>query len=118
MQLQGGGGSGDYDVGMSTSDFRPAEIEVTVGDEVVWENTSASTHTVTAYEDDIPEDAAYFASGGFDSQQAAEQGWRQMEGGFASGEQYMHTFEVPGEYRYFCIPHEAAGMEGTVVVTE
>jgi plastocyanin len=28
-----------------------------------------------------------------------------------------HTFDVPGTYQYFCIPHEMAGMTGTVVVT-
>ncbi|MGM0590770.1 MAG: plastocyanin/azurin family copper-binding protein, partial [Halobacteriota archaeon] len=24
--------------------------------------------------------------------------------------------EVPGEYQYFCIPHEQGGMLGTIVV--
>ncbi|QLG64062.1 plastocyanin/azurin family copper-binding protein [Halorarum salinum] len=34
----------------------------------------------------------------------------------AGGETYEHTFEVEGEYGYFCIPHEGAGMVGTVTV--
>ncbi len=29
---------------------------------------------------------------------------------------YTHTFDVPGTYKYFCQPHEAAGMAGTIVV--
>ena len=33
-----------------------------------------------------------------------------------SGQSYVHTFETTGEHAYVCIPHEAAGMEGTVVV--
>jgi plastocyanin len=34
------------------------------------------------------------------------------------GDDFTHTFETVGEYAYFCIPHERAGMVGTVVVTE
>lgn len=29
---------------------------------------------------------------------------------------FEHTFAVPGTYRYFCIPHEGAKMQGTVIV--
>jgi plastocyanin len=111
--------SDPWDVGMAASDFRPAELEVSVGDTVVWKNTGSRAHTVTAYEDAIPADADYFASGGFDSQDAAEDGWRSgFEGAIRSGETYEHAFEVPGEYDYFCVPHEPAGMVGTIVVTE
>ena len=41
------GGEPDYDVGMVADGYRPAELTVAVGDTVVWENTSARTHTVT-----------------------------------------------------------------------
>ncbi|WP_162622742.1 plastocyanin/azurin family copper-binding protein [Salinisphaera orenii] len=34
----------------------------------------------------------------------------------APGADYAHRFTEPGTYRYFCIPHEAAGTVGTVVV--
>jgi plastocyanin len=107
-----------YDVGMSTVDFRPEVIEVTVGEPVVWKNTSSHAHTVTAYDSGIPEDADYFASGGFDSAAAARDGWRTETGGaLYQGDSYEHTFAVPGEYQYFCIPHEQSNMVGTVVVT-
>jgi plastocyanin len=32
------------------------------------------------------------------------------------GETFEVTFEVPGTYRYVCLPHEDHGMRGTVVV--
>ena len=34
------------------------------------------------------------------------------------GQSWQHTFDVVGEYAYFCQPHEALGMLGTVTVTE
>jgi plastocyanin len=115
---QGTEGSGDYDVGMSAADFKPAEVTVAPGETVVWRNTSSVRHTITAYEDDIPGEAEFFATGEFDSQSAAEDGWTKGQGGLDSGETYEHTFEVPGTYEYFCIPHEVSGMKGTVVVSE
>lgn len=32
------------------------------------------------------------------------------------GETFEHTFAVAGTYKYFCIPHEALGMVGWVIV--
>jgi len=113
------GGTDDYDVGMSVSRFRPEELTVAPGTTVVWRNTSKSTHTVTAYESAIPEDAAYFASGDFDSEDAAREAWDARSGGGISQQRtYSHTFAVPGTYNYVCIPHERNGMVGSVVVSE
>lgn len=113
----GGLSEEEFDVEMYSNRFEPVEFEAAVGDTVVWGNTGSRPHTVTAYDGGTPAEDAYFASGGFDSQDAAEGGWPD-EGGIASGETYAHTFETPGTYDYYCIPHLAAGMEGTVVVTE
>jgi plastocyanin len=117
-----GGGSAapsDYDVGMGSAFFRPAEIEISTGETVVWSNTGNRRHTVTAYDNQIPDGAEYFASGGFETEQAAREGWMSgFEGRIESGQTYEHTFEVQGEYHYFCIPHEPEGMVGTVVVME
>lgn len=107
---------GEYDVGMYSNRFDPKRVEVSVGDSVAWGNTGSRPHTVTAYEDQLPAGATYFASGGFDSEQAARDGWFDGEGGVASGETYEHTFDTAGTFGYFCIPHEAADMVGTVVV--
>jgi plastocyanin len=113
------GGASEYDVGMSVSRFRPEELAVAPGTTVVWKNTSKSSHTVTAYENAIPEEAAYFASGGFDSEDAARDAWNARSGGSISQrETYSHTFEIPGTYNYVCIPHEPNGMVGSVVVSE
>lgn len=109
----------EYDIGMSSSAFLPAHLEVIVGETVTWANTGARAHSVTAYEDDIPEGAAYFASGGFDSEQVARDAWLEDRGGaIYSYEIYEHTFEIPGRYTYFCIPHEPVGMVGQITVVE
>ena len=94
--------------------FEPAEITVDVGETVTWENVGSVPHSVTAYEDEIPDGATYFASGGFDSESAAREAYPN-EGAIGGDETYEHTFETAGEFQYFCIPHES-GMKGTVVV--
>lgn len=113
--------AGDYDVGMQSNAFVPETIEISVGETVIWENSGSRNHTVTAYEQTLPAGATYFASGGYGSEEAARDAWaEQLDGGgdIQPGQRYEHTFEVPGNYGYFCIPHEPAGMVGTVVVTE
>jgi len=115
-----GGGSGEeFDVGMSVNAFQPAAVTVTVGSSVVWRNTSGRRHTVTAYEDPLPEGATYFATGGYDSEAAARAAWDDdLAGGVDPGETYGHTFRTVGTVPYVCIPHERDGMVGTVEVVE
>jgi plastocyanin len=99
--------------------FDPDAITVAPGDTVVWENVGAIGHSVTAYEDEIPDEAAYFASGGFDAEQAARDAYAPGDpdsGDVAGGESFEHTFEVEGSYGYFCVPHEAVGMVASVEV--
>lgn len=100
--------------------FDPDTITIAPGDTVVWENVGTIGHSVTAYEDGIPGDAAYFASGGFDAEQPARNAYQAGDpesGDVAGGETFEHTFEVEGTYEYFCIPHESAGMLGAIEVT-
>ncbi|MDR5674301.1 Halocyanin [Halalkaliarchaeum sp. AArc-CO] len=112
-------GDEEYDVGMTATEFVPEELIVEVGTTVVWKNTSARAHTVTAYENLIPEDADYFASGGYDDELTARQEWWDDYGGIMeSGDTFSHTFEVPGEYGYVCVPHETGGMTGRVFVED
>lgn len=119
----GGGATPTATPGETTVDmtgdlaFDPATVSIATGATVVWENVSSLGHSVTAYEDRIPSEAAYFASGGLDSEQAARDAYPES-GDIAAGESYSHTFEVAGTYEYFCIPHEGAGMEGTVEVSD
>jgi len=109
----------DCDIGMTRNEFVPREYETTVGDTVVWKNTSGADHTVTALENQIPDDAEYFASGGYEDEDTAIEAWHEYRGGrLGTRETYAHTFEVPGTYHYICEPHVKADMVGTVVVTE
>ena len=94
--------------------FAPADIQVPAGTTVTWENTGSIGHTVTAYEDEVP-DGGFFASGGYDSEQAARDGYP-GDGNVGEGGTYEHTFDTKGTYEYFCIPHEMNGMVGTIEV--
>ncbi|WP_440007620.1 plastocyanin/azurin family copper-binding protein [Halomicrococcus sp. SG-WS-1] len=94
--------------------FDPDSVTVQPGTTVVWENVGSVPHSVTAYEDQIPGEAEYFASGGFDSEDAARQAY--PEGSIDGGERYEYTFETEGDYEYFCIPHESAGMVASITV--
>ncbi|SFL08407.1 Plastocyanin [Halogranum rubrum] len=116
-----GVGGSQGDILMRATAFDPYEFTVSVGDTVTWYNGSSRGHTVTAYENAIPDDAEYFASGGYENEQAAREAFRQEGfdgGGVVAGETYSHTFEVPGRYEYVCVPHEQAGMVGTIIVEE
>lgn len=94
--------------------FEPESVTIAAGDRIVWKNVGTATHTVTAYGDEIPAGASYFASGGFESESVAREAF--PEGGIEADATYSHVFETDGEYRYFCIPHEQIGMQGSVTV--
>jgi plastocyanin len=87
--------------------FLPDTVRVKVGERVRWRNTSDIVHTVTADPTRaelggsvrLPEGAP-----GFDS------------GDLRPGEEFVHVFMHAGEYVYFCVPHERAGMIGVVRV--
>jgi plastocyanin len=102
--------------------YDPDSLTVAPGDTVVWENVGEQGHSVTAYEDSIPDAAEYWASGGFDSEQAARDAYSpsggiEDAGNVPSGESWSHTFETEGVHEYFCIPHEAGQMVGQIEVS-
>jgi plastocyanin len=87
--------------------FDPQEIEVSAGEKVTWENVGKVAHTVTA-------DKSKAADPSLVSVPAGTKEW---DSGFVGeGESFSRSFQKPGTYRYFCIPHEGAGMVGSVVV--
>lgn len=89
--------------------FVPKTLTIKVGDTVVWENDSPGVHTVT--------DNPAFASAKQDASVPA--GTEPFNSGpVEAGQQYSHTFTAPGTYKYFCVPHEADGMVGTIIVTK
>jgi plastocyanin len=82
-------------VRMEDNFFDPANITVEPGTTVTWVHSGNNPHTTTSYD------------GLWDS--------GMIEGG--SGGTFSFTFEEPGTYDYFCIPHESLGMIGSITVT-
>jgi plastocyanin len=93
---------------IDTLRFEPASLTVTRGTTVTWRNTGQVVHTVT----DDPAKAANPVDAQLPS---GAQPWD--SGNLNPGQTFSHTFDVPGTYKYFCQPHEAAGMLGTINVT-
>jgi plastocyanin len=93
--------------------YEPLRVTVLAGETVTWTNESSEAHSVTAYESSITNNAEYFSSGGFDSEEEARANAGAL---MTTGDTFSVRFEHPGTYRYFCIPHEDQGMRGTIVV--
>src|SRR5262245_33190277 len=85
------GGVFQVDLLSGPNRFVPAEITIQVGDTVLWVWV-AGNHSTTSYD------------GLWDS------------GVLPAGSQFSYTFTSPGDFAYFCIPHEAQGMVGVVHV--
>lgn len=74
--------------------FAPAAVRVSTGTTVTWEWTGkGSMHNVAA------------DGGGFESKMTDEKGFT-----------FTHEFTSAGVYNYFCTPHKAMGMKGSIVV--
>lgn len=94
-------------VDMGFESFTPATVTIKAGQLVEWRNTSPITHSVS-----------------FDPQAAMKAGDAALPSGvqsfasgdIAAGDVYVHAFDTPGTYHYFCTHHEGGGMLGTVVV--
>ena len=96
-------------VKMTNFDYEPGTVRVRAGETVEWQNKSiVSSHTVTCDAAKARDASAHVAlpagAEPFDSGKVKAKGT------------YRHTFAVPGQYRYFCIPHEGMGMVGEVEV--
>ena len=78
--------------------FRPEEIEVAAGTEVVWDNGGRNDHNVLPVEGDD---------------------WGVEADDFEPGDTYSHRFTEPGTYAYYCSLHGTTtkGMVGSIVVT-
>ncbi|MDQ3985268.1 MAG: plastocyanin/azurin family copper-binding protein [Actinomycetota bacterium] len=94
--------------------FEPDSIEVSANEQIVFSNLGDAAHTVTAYQDSIPEGGDYFSSGEFETELQARD--HIAEALIAPRQEFTITLEEPGTYRYFCIPHESQGMTGRLVV--
>lgn len=88
--------------------YNPETITVAKGATVEWQNTGTSPHTVTC----DPSKAVNKAN------VALPSGAQAFDSGMLNaGATWKHTFDVAGDYTYFCIPHESMGMVGHVKVT-
>ena len=85
-------------VEVSDNEFIPSEVTIFAGDLVVWTWVGDFGHTVTSRAL-LPNGLPLFDS--------------EIQG---TGFLFTFLFEEPGDYLYYCIPHEAEGMVGVVHV--
>jgi plastocyanin len=85
----------DYPVSVTDFSFGPEEVKVDVGDSVTW-SFDQGFHTTT-------------------SNAGQPTSWNSGPESSPVGETYTETFDIPGRFSYYCIPHEAF-MKGVVVV--
>ena len=98
---------GQGTVSMGDASFLPATITVSVGQRVVWKNSSWAVHNVV-------DDASKVS---FVTDVALPAGVQPFYSGYLEpGQNYSRVFTVPGIYRYVCTLHEANGMKGVVIV--
>jgi plastocyanin len=106
-----GGGAGPQTATVNMTDafqFVPPSTTIKSGGTVTWMNTGSQPHTIT----DDPSKAINAADSALPS---GAQAW---DSGFINGGQsYSHTFTTPGQYTYFCTPHESLGMVARITVT-
>jgi len=101
-------------VSMENHSFTPPNVTISAGQRISWVNGTEEAHTVTAQEDSLPEGASYFSSGNASNEDDANDHLaREL---IKPGGSFEWVFEEPGTYRYYCIPHKADGMVGSVIV--
>ena len=79
-----------HDVTIKGMKFDPAQIEIAVGDTVVWKNADDRDHTVVAKDNSF------------------------KSGNLSKGDKFEHTFTKAGKYSYACSYHPR--MKGVVIV--
>ncbi len=88
--------------------FVPEKVTLRVGDTVTWRNVGSVAHTVTG----DPSKAMQ------ESSVRLPAGAKPWDSGYiAGGQSWSRKFDTPGEYTYFCIPHEAMGMVASLTVS-
>ena len=79
--------------------FEPQELNIALGDIVIWENTGGN-HNVNGTIDQFPNNPESFGNS------SAQAPWT-----------YDHTFNTAGTYNYQCDPHSGI-MQGTIIVSD
>jgi len=83
--------------------FVPSSVTIKKGDSVTWKNNAGFPHNVVFDEDECPS--------GVDVDKLSNEDYLN-----APGETVTRTFNVAGEYNYYCEPHQGAGMAGKIIV--
>lgn len=91
--------------------FDPEKITIKVGETVQWDNVSNMPHTAT---DDPAKNPVAKSRPDYVLFPDGAEPWSSKL--LQPGDNYAHTFTVPGEYNYFCIPHVLSGMRGMITV--
>jgi len=74
--------------------FSPSTLTIGADTQVRWMNVSVELHTVT------PDGHSEWSAASLPEE----------------GDVFIHTFDTPGTYEYYCEPHVGQGMTGTVIV--
>ncbi|WP_135820140.1 plastocyanin/azurin family copper-binding protein [Halostella litorea] len=100
-ETAGGGAGGGSETVALTGDnvYDPAELYIAPGTTVTFDWTSDGHNIIV---DSKPEDSDW-------------EGHEPIEN---EGFTHEHTFEVLGDYEYYCSPHQSLGMEAVIHVTE
>ena len=98
----------------TTYKFDPAGIRINPGDVVVFVNTSGGPHNVQFYPNRIPAGAKDVLNRGMAQRMGDLAGPMMMQ----PNQVYRVSFAgaPQGTYDFFCLPHQALGMKGTLIV--
>jgi len=83
--------------------FEPSTVTIKAGEAVSWVNNAGYPHNIVFDEDAIPS--------GENADALSHDDYLN-----APGETVTTKFATPGEYSYYCEPHQGAGMQGKVIV--
>ncbi len=94
--------------------FQPSTVRIKVGQSVKFVTVSGGPHNVTFDSQDIPDGAAPTLDQDMPRQQA------KLTGPLVTNpdDSYTITFKdaKPGTYKFYCLPHQSLGMQGTIIV--
>jgi plastocyanin len=88
--------------------FKPSDVNIKVGDTVVWTNNDPVIHTIVEGSPSLPSPASTIRP------EASTTSMGFQSGFLNQGMTFKHTFDKPGTFNYYCSVHPT--MIGKVVV--